>query len=243
MVVPERYRLAAGKREWKFSLETSDESEARLRHAEKLAEIRRYMAELDTQDAASVGDRADAIVTWGMTAPARSNIVQQASIGLNFDMARGLDNVTYAMPKALSFRVRLGRGGKHAAAAQRQRFSAIDPDAEDDTPEFAPDMPPEAGSAFQTLDHRKLASAQIEAFEGQPNYQRGGVPRGCAGSARRTRLEGCRIRGATGCQCCGMDLATREALFAAIPSKCCDNWQNTASRTGPKMPTSCSIPW
>lgn len=142
MVVPERYRVAAGKREWKYSLETSDESEARLRHAEKLAEIRRYMAGLDVQEAASVGDRADEIVARGMTALARSNIVHQASIGLNFDMARGLDNVTYAILKVLSFRVRLGWGGKHAAAAQRQRFSAIDPDAEDDTPEFAPDLPP-----------------------------------------------------------------------------------------------------
>ncbi|WP_390901681.1 DUF6538 domain-containing protein [Sphingomonas paucimobilis] len=49
MVVPERYRLAAGKRKWKYALETSDKSEARLRHAEKLAKARRYMAGADAQ--------------------------------------------------------------------------------------------------------------------------------------------------------------------------------------------------
>lgn len=95
MVVPERYRHAAGKREWKYSLETSDESEARLRHAEKLAEIRRYMVGLDAQTATSIGDRADEIVARGMATLARSNIVHQASIGLNFDMERGLDNVAF----------------------------------------------------------------------------------------------------------------------------------------------------
>ncbi|WP_314374856.1 hypothetical protein [Sphingomonas paucimobilis] len=105
-----------------------------------------------------------------MTTLARSNIVQQASIGLNFDIARGLDNVTYAVLKVLSFRVRPGWGGKYAAAAQRQRFSSIDLDAEDDTPDFAPDLPPKVGSAFQTLDHRKHASAQIEAFKGYPTH-------------------------------------------------------------------------
>lgn len=115
------------------------------------------MARLNAQKATSVGDRADEIVGQGMTALARSNIVHQASIGLNFVMARGLDNVTYAIRKVLSFRVRLGWGDKQAAAAQRQRFSAIAPDAEDETPEFASDLPPSVGSGFQTLDHRKLA--------------------------------------------------------------------------------------
>jgi len=91
--------------------------------------------------------------------------------GLNFDVARGLDNVAYAMLKILSFRARLGWGGKHAEATQRQRFSAINADAQGDAPEFAPDLPRTIGSAFRTLDHRKLASAQIEALEGQSNYQ------------------------------------------------------------------------
>lgn len=67
MVVPDRYCLAAGKREGKYSLETSYESEASLRHAEKLAEIRRYMAGLDAQETESIGDRADEIVARGMT--------------------------------------------------------------------------------------------------------------------------------------------------------------------------------
>jgi len=216
MVVPERYRVAAGKREWKYSLETSDESEARLRHAEKLAEIRRYMAGLDVQEAASVGDRADEIVARGMTALARSNIVHQASIGLNFDMARGLDNVTYAILKVLSFRVRLGWGGKHAAAAQRQRFSAIDPDAEDDTPEFAPDLPPEAGSAFQTLDHRKLASAQIEAFEGQPSYQGAAFREVARGLLAARDWKAAAFEAQLVAHAAGMTLITRGALFDAI---------------------------
>lgn len=51
---------------------------------------------------------SEEIVARGMAALARSNIVHQATIGLNFDMARGLDNVAYAMMKVLSFCVRLG---------------------------------------------------------------------------------------------------------------------------------------
>jgi len=219
MVVPERYRLGAGKREWKYSLETSDENEARLRHAEKLAEIRRYMAGLDAQTATSIGDRADEIVARGMATLARSNVVHQASIGLNFDMERGLDNVVYAMLKVLSFRVRLGWGGKHAAATQRQRFSAIDPDAEDDTPDFEPDLAPATGSGFQTPDHRKLVSAQIEAFEGQPSYQGAAfreIARGllAARDWKAAAFEAQLVGHAT-----GMSLAARGALFEAIAER------------------------
>ncbi len=219
MVVPERYRLAAGKREWKHSLETSDESEARLRHAEKLAEIRRYITGLDAQAATSIGDRADEIVARGMAALARSNIVHQATIGLNIDMARGCDNVVYAMLKVLSFRVRLGWGGKHAAAAQRQRFSAIDPDAEDDTPDFEPDLAPVTGSGFQTPDHRKLASAQIEAFEGQPSYQGAAFREVARGLLAARDWKAAAFEAQLVSHAAGMPLATRGALFEAIAGR------------------------
>lgn len=171
MVVPERHRLAAGRREWKYSLGTTDENEARLRHAEKLAEIRRYMAGLDAFAAASIGEQADQVVAKGMVALARANIAHQASFDLHFDMARGIDNVSYGMLKFLSLRVRQSWGGKHAPAAERQCRIMRDTDLEDDRLEFVTDLPPRLGSAFPALDHRKLASAQIEAFEEQPSYQ------------------------------------------------------------------------
>jgi hypothetical protein len=57
-----------------------------------LVQIRDKVAGLKAQEATSVGDRADEIVAQGMTALARSTIIHQASIGPNFDTARGLDN-------------------------------------------------------------------------------------------------------------------------------------------------------
>lgn len=170
MAVPERYRAAVGKREWKFTLEETDERRARVRHAEKLAEIRRLMERLDAQAAVSVGDQADEIVSRGLDALARSNIQHHGEGGEQFDLARGVDNVLYAMLRMLAFRTRLDWGGKHAAA---ERLEAFGPDDEERASPalFEADDPPKLGTGIQSLEHRKVASATIDLFEGQSKYQ------------------------------------------------------------------------
>lgn len=84
---------------------------------------------------------------------------------------------------------------------QRQRFGAVDPDSEDDTPDFDPNLAPATDSGFQTPDHRKLASARNKAFEGQPSYQ-GAAFREVARALLPARdwKEGGSLRSATGRQ-------------------------------------------
>lgn len=170
MAVPERYRAVVGKREWKFSLDETDAERARLKHAEKLVEIRRLMESIDAQAAVSAGDQAIEIVRRGLEALARSNIEFHAEGGEEFDLARGIDHISYAMLKMLAFRTRLDWGGKHAAAA---RLEAFGPEADEVAagPLFESDDPPRLGSGFQSSEHRKAASANIELFEAQSKYQ------------------------------------------------------------------------
>ncbi|MBD3744582.1 MAG: hypothetical protein IE932_00040 [Sphingopyxis terrae] len=74
MGVPERYRARVGKREWKETLGTKVEAEARALHAQKLVEVHDLMRRLDAADTVAVDDEADKIVSAGFDALARSNV-------------------------------------------------------------------------------------------------------------------------------------------------------------------------
>jgi integrase len=161
MAVPERLRAAIGKREIKESLGTANLDEARVKHAHKLAEVRVLFASLDQQEASSIDDRADKIVREGLEALARNNIRFHAEQH-DFDLARGVDHVSYTMLRVLGFRTRLDWGGSYAAQAQERELGKAD--------DTMPLEEPQLGGAFPSYVHRDATSEHIALFEEQPKY-------------------------------------------------------------------------
>lgn len=163
MGVPEKYRARVGKREWKETLGTSDPAEARALHARKLAEVLDLMRTLDAAGAIAIDDQADKIVADGFDALARSN-VKAHEIAADYDLARGLDHVSFTMLQMMGFRARLDWGGSYAAKAQEEALGEADEDV-------WPIEQPDATGAFPTYAHRDAVSINIELFENNTSFK------------------------------------------------------------------------
>lgn len=163
MGVPEKYRARVGKREWKESLGTSDETEARRLHALKLVEVHNQMRAFDAVGAIAIDDQADKIVADGFDALARANI-KAHEIAADYDMARGLDHVCFTMLQMMGFRARLDWGGSYARKAQEEALGEADED-------IWPMEQPGATGAFPSFAHRDAVSINIELFEANPLFK------------------------------------------------------------------------
>lgn len=124
MAVPERLRARVGKREFKYSLETTDPNLARLRHADKLGEVRALFARFESETLASIGNDADDICRRGLGALARRNL------RFNDDGVTALpdaeDNVAYGMLNFLAYRTRATWGQDHADLAELELVGDLD---------------------------------------------------------------------------------------------------------------------
>jgi len=163
MGVPERYRDRLGKREWKESLGTTNQAEARALHARKLVEVQDLMRTLDAAGAIAVDDQADKIVADGFDALARLN-VKQHEIAADYDLTRGLDHVCFTMLQMMAFRARLDWGGSYASKAQEEALGEADED-------IWPIEQPDVTGAFPTFAHRDAVTINIELFETNPLFK------------------------------------------------------------------------
>lgn len=163
MGVPERYRARVGKREWKETLGTKVEAEARALHAQKLVEVHDLMRRLDAADTVAVDDEADKIVSAGFDALARSN-VKAHEIAADYDLTRGLDHVCFTMLQMMSFRARLDWGGSYAAKAQEETLGEVDEN-------LWPVEQPDPLGAFPTFAHRDAVTMNIDLFENNPVFK------------------------------------------------------------------------
>jgi hypothetical protein len=156
MGVPERYRARVGKREWKETLGTKVEAEARALHAQKLVEVHDLMRRLDAADTVAVDDEAGKIVSAGFDALARSN-VKAHEIAADYDLTRGLDHVCFTMLQMMSFRARLDWGGSYAAKAQEETLGEVDEN-------LWPVEQPDPLGAFPTFAHRDAVTMNIDLW-------------------------------------------------------------------------------
>jgi integrase len=215
MAVPERYRASAGKREWKFSLDETDEARARVKHAERLVEVRRWMANVDAQALVSTKGHAEAIVSRGLEVLAKSNANHFCDLGEPFDAAQGLDNVLHTMLVFLAFRVRLAWGGKHATAAREEVFGSLHEDVIAAEPLEAEDVG-KPGTAFQSFDERKAATAAMQLFEGQHQFRCAGLREIARGILAARDWSGVAVEAEIVAGAAGASLPERGVLFEAV---------------------------
>lgn len=211
MSVPERYRARVGKREWKESLGTSVEAEARALHAQKLVEVHDLMRRLDATDTVAVDDEADKIVSAGFDALARSN-VKAHEIAADYDLTRGLDHVCFTMLKMMSFRARLDWGGSYAAKAQEEALGEVDED-------LWPVEQPDPVGAFPTFAHRDAVTMNIDLFESNSVFK-GAAFREVARAHLLTRdWKAVEIEAEIVAQAAGIVFKPRGPLFEAVAER------------------------
>ena len=161
MAVPGRLRVRVGKREFKFSLETTDPDLARLRHADKLGEVRALIARLESETLASIGTEADGICRRGLEALTRSNL--RANDDGVTELPEAEDNVSYGMLRFLAYRTRLTWGQDHADLAELELLGDLDGPAE-----IRPDALP---LGFIEASDQDAFVARSKALERDARYQ------------------------------------------------------------------------
>ncbi|MBT2186900.1 DUF6538 domain-containing protein [Sphingobium nicotianae] len=161
MAVPERFRDRVGKREFKYSLETTDRDVARLRHAEKLSEVRALLAQLEAEELVCVDREAKAICQRGLDALAKGNL------GANDDGVTDLlaakDNVAHGLLTFLAYRTRLTWGRDHANLAELELTGEIADPREDDIPA--------SPVGFLNKEEQDAFVARLRALDGDLRYQ------------------------------------------------------------------------
>lgn len=159
MGVPERHRARVGKREFKWSLDTTNIEVARDRHASKLGEVRALIARLDAEALASVGDEADTILGRGIATLARGNLNK------NDDGVPGLieaeDNVARGMLLFLAYRTRLTWGPDHADLVELELFGEIPEEVDNIT--FTP-------LGFIDPKDQDAVVTRVKSMESDPRY-------------------------------------------------------------------------
>lgn len=161
MAVPARLRERVGKREFKFSLDTTDIDVARVRHADRLGEVRVLIARLESEALVSVGTDADKICRRGLAALARSNL--RANDDGVSELPEAEDNVAYGMLRFLAYRVRQTWGQDHADLAELELVGELDEPAAI-----------ELGAlplAFVDTEDQESFFARSKALEQDPRYQ------------------------------------------------------------------------
>lgn len=113
MAVPERLRSKIGKREIKFSLQTSDPAEAKARQAREQARWRERFLELDGEMEGEAAARAPALVEAFLTDMARRN--------------GSLSNVIYGLQSVVTMRLFIAWGRDEFAARRADRAFAYMP--------------------------------------------------------------------------------------------------------------------
>lgn len=161
MAVPARFRDRVGKREFKYSLETTDCDVARLRHADKLSEVRALLARLESEELASVSSEAQAICQRGLQALAKGNL-RENDDGVT-DITAAEDNVAHGMLKFLAYRTRLTWGPDHADKAELELIGGISEQAAD----YVPVLP----LGFADEKDQEEFVARSDALHGNPRHQ------------------------------------------------------------------------
>ena len=161
MAVPARFRDRVGKREFKYSLETTDRDVARLRHADKLSEVRALLARLESEELASVSSEAQAICQRGLQVLAKSNL-RENDDGVT-DITAAEDNVAHGMLKFLAYRTRLTWGRDHADKAELELIGEISGPAVDDVPALP--------LGFVDEEDQQEFVARLDALHGNPRHQ------------------------------------------------------------------------
>lgn len=211
MGVPERYRTRVGKREWKETLGTTDEVEARRLHARKLVEVHDQMRALDAVGAIAVDDQADKIIADGFDALARAN-VKAHEIAADYDLARGLDHVCFTMLQMMGFRARLEWGGSYARKAQEEALGEADED-------IWPLEQPDATGAFPSFAHRDAVSINIELFEANPVFKGAAFREVARGHLSARDWKAAEFEVLIVAQAAGIVLRPKGALFEAVAER------------------------
>lgn len=150
MAVPERHRVAMGKREVKETLRTRSEIQARLKHAAKLTEVTSLFARLDLEENGSARDEAKGICLRGIEALARRNFSKHDD-GVT-TLVDAENNVVSGMLTLLAFRVRCTWGEDHRIRAEHHLLGDSDEEAKPAMPAVAVTDPQEQDRMVELIE-------------------------------------------------------------------------------------------
>jgi hypothetical protein len=168
--VPERYRTYFGKREIKFSLETTDANLARSRHAERLAEYHAQIAQFERQLTADASVKAEALVHEGLNRLAANRRSQKDNSDGPDEQA--MDAVIFAMLSFLALRVRQTWGRSHEESAVKTLARSLGESGSEHLWEYdEEDASPSQPLVFHTKSDQADFVTRANLYETNSEYQ------------------------------------------------------------------------